>query len=248
MEAVLIECLSCRRRYGLDDIKSHQYFLPSMICHQCYGQWQQKPQDEHCFGKDRPPLGLDPASPDCQACPDRLPCMAVLGHQVQLPKWESFCTWFERHLARALATVEGVPPSVIILPSQAKDRLRLLNLHVWSLRYAVTVELLLRVLLDKYRNVRQPSDGFVTLGVRAATLCGVKSRQWVESIVSQAYPNGENYLAYRSAMITRLVGVPKVRGDILQHYSSAMERYRQRYYQCMERYYRPWRGNPWRMP
>jgi len=173
--------------------------------------------------------------------------MAVLGYYVQLPRWQSFCSRFERHLAQALANVEGVPPSIVILPSKANDRLRLLNLYVWSLRYAVTVEFLLRVLLDKYRNVRQPSNGFATLGVRAATLCGVKSRQWVEDVVAKAYPNGENHLAYRSAMIMRLAGMPRISGDILQSYGTAMERYRQRYYQCAERYYRPWRGNPWRV-
>lgn len=107
----------------------------------------------------------------------------------------------ERALLRAenrLRAERKEPPlakdTPVYLPGKSKDRLRLVNLSVWSRRYCVSLEFTLEVLLRYFHNVRTV-NGRLTLGIAASSLTGPRARKVLQEAIHRTYPNRENYRA-----------------------------------------------------
>ena len=122
-----------------------------------------------------------------------------------VPLKRTIAKW-EEQIYSALRTVENrrrkeahlppYPESVrIYLPTGKNAILQFLNWKVWSLRYCVSLEFILDVLLSYYRAQRKVRDNekALHLGIPVSVLTGVRSRIIIEEAVVKAFPNGENY-------------------------------------------------------
>lgn len=144
----------------------------------------------------------------------------------------------------------------IYLPLKAVSHLQLLNLKVWSERYAVSVEFILETLLDYYQHSRsyvcRDTARSIQLGISAATLCGIKSRQVIEEKVLKRFPVGENFRLQKQATLERFWKLQPIErmsyknlDEMVKSYSALM-RERHEWMREKKPYQRAWRGNPWR--
>ena len=116
------------------------------------------------------------------------------------------CQWTTR-VQEALLRVENhrrretnrspYPKNVYVnVPLGPNAALFLLTLKVWTIRYCVTLDFLLDVLMMRFKQQRRydpNSNRELNLGLTAALLVGVDARQCVEESVIKAFPNAENY-------------------------------------------------------
>lgn len=77
----IVECVKCFERYSEEELRNGQYWLETMVCHNCYVEMQQKPYTHSCFGKETRgnKLGYDPTAVECsRLCPDRKVCVKFI--------------------------------------------------------------------------------------------------------------------------------------------------------------------------
>lgn len=165
---------------------------------------------------------------------------------------EMVAAWQER-VERAVAKVENQRRERESLPPLAgSPRLlipegqvfRLLNLRAWVLRYHVTLEWLLDLLLNvRFVKARQSSlrrqrrrkkkdgDDLISLGVSAKSLMSEKTRAYVEEAVAREFPCGENEKMLAS-LREQVKSMPSARksssdpDDFARLYRSAVEKRR----------------------
>lgn len=65
----ILECVLCRERYSVQDVKAGKYYPSTGICLACYEKALQGNKKIWCFGE------FEPSVSECRAeCPDRRPC------------------------------------------------------------------------------------------------------------------------------------------------------------------------------
>jgi hypothetical protein len=75
----MLECLLCKEKYDLLDVKKLRYFLDTRICGVCYRQGQKAPITVWCFGK---PKAFSLKKVECsKLCPDRRICKLVIDKE-----------------------------------------------------------------------------------------------------------------------------------------------------------------------
>ena len=83
--AKVLECLLCKERYSLEDIKQGNYHISTFVCSACYRRRQNMPYEKSCFGKPSIILngkyihyGYSEEQPECKSlCLDRAVCRRV---------------------------------------------------------------------------------------------------------------------------------------------------------------------------
>lgn len=254
MPKPLLECQLCARRYDVAAVSRREYFAETLICRQCYGAMQRQNTAVSCFGKrdKKGSWGYDKHAIECQSlCPDRSVCAAVVGakgfryRRLEHEAWR----WLQRVL-RMVALIDNQPRDRYFDRLGMRDQCRLLNLRVWSLRYKVSCHEILGILLEYYARVRR--KGSRSIGIRASTLCGVRSRTIIKEAVQERYPGSENKIASRAEAQRILVGgyrryVSTILGPIEQVAVSYQQKVgKERLRLRGLGFQRPWRQNPWR--
>jgi len=152
--------------------------------------------------------------------------------------------------ARALATVDQRPIEEInellgFLSPQ--DRMRLLNLQIWSMRYHVSLSYLLHVLLQQHF-VKHRKTGKRLIGIRIDSLTSRKVEEYIEERIMQDFPNGELEQQYRVECEQRIIqGRPELQDiDDLEGYEDQLVKLEAQRQRMQKRLRRPWRNNPWR--
>lgn len=150
------------------------------------------------------------------------------------------------------------------------DKLRLLKLKVWGVKYRVTLGYILGVVMTFYwdrlpKQVREKVKGSRSLGVRIATLVSKGSEKALVDAIARDFPNGENISVYKEEERNRIAALldeednelPVARTKAVLSYktmSAFVESYtrkvasKKRAMAKLETKMKkmPWRENPWR--
>lgn len=147
---------------------------------------------------------------------------------------------------RHQAGIPPLPPNTEVCISRD---LKLLNLKVWTMRYSVNLEFILKTLLDRYAKYRKvPDTNILTLGLAPAMLCGPTSREAIETAIAEAFPDGENErLARQEAAhkppLIRPQSQAKTLDAMVKKYGKVIQRRRAEISRT-RRLKRPFRNNP----
>jgi hypothetical protein len=161
------------------------------------------------------------------------------------PEIEKAYSRLEAKLRPVLAAIDNVPPENVFLPYRANDRIRLLTLQAWEVRYHVGLPYILRVLLRYYAKARRRTGAASSLGVPVRQLTGHASRRILEDAVLMDFPCGENVQISRQRMIDHILQFsPAIRADSNDIYIQKAEERRKMRRTIQDSYRRPWRGNP----
>ena len=112
-------------------------------------------------------------------------------------------------------TRQHLPPfplNAYFPPMPFSSQLKLLNLKVWTLRYAVDLDFVVGELLRYYGRHRKESLREPRLGISIGVLTGVASRKHIETAVLSAFPNGENFSNSRAQLLKHFRITEPVRG------------------------------------
>lgn len=138
-----------------------------------------------------------------------------------------------------------------------EDQYRLLTLRMWMIKYRVTLEFILSVLVPfwagKFQSRKRTNDK--ALGVRIATLSGSVSEKILQTAIKNTYPNGENEISWRAEAQEEYMKVSGTLGSVDNHPENFIEEYVRR---CLKVRHqnrkliesgrftrRSYRGNPW---
>lgn len=134
-----------------------------------------------------------------------------------------------------------------------EDRLRLLTLKVWMLRYKVPLTWILETLLQHYSKfIRRRRTGS-TLGVRVATLVSQSSKQVLEEEILKQFPCGENISRWKTAQQRQQLhqnGICRMQDPMTfaSDYGHWLEQARRDHERATDKFsVRPYRDNPWRI-
>ena len=153
----------------------------------------------------------------------------------------------ETAFKRALARHDRKQEDEVELWLNRRDKLRLLNLQIWSLRYKVPIEYILRVLLDKLFVKHRKQRGR-SIGVRITSLTGQKAERFLRDKVCEDFPSGEPLMEWRAAEQQRLGGYKEIRMQNTDpvEYQRQIDAWRRQQLLTASMYRKPWRDNPWR--
>jgi hypothetical protein len=156
---------------------------------------------------------------------------------------EQRCLFVERSLQSILARLDNKPAVTLFLSPE--DKVRLLNLHVWSLRYSVPLDYIVQVLLKRlFAKHRRPNR---SLGIRVSSLTGNSAELFVAEQAQKDFPNQEMKTAAKEQKKRTLANVTSLQLTGIDP-SKYEEQWRQRQ-QALKRssrlLQRPWRDNPW---
>lgn len=165
--------------------------------------------------------------------------------------------WWNLKIREALARYEKVPVSQIHFAPDSKTSVKFLNWRVWGIRYSVTLDFILEVMCNYFKNVRararKGNSKVITLGLPYTAVTGPKAREILVQAIAIRYPQGENRAMVRSDLQNRMVRLTTAQvdfGDGLEkgfyEYRAKIEKKRNNAVEAHEKYNRPWRGNPWR--
>ena len=150
-----------------------------------------------------------------------------------------------------LAHRENVPYDKVWLSNTAGERLCLLNLRVWSLRYHVPLAFILDTLLGHFSAHRRMTRGAASLGVAVRALCGRAAEEHLQEEVARAYPAGTNHQAYLHSLRQPLYNMKPVKSlpyesveEMVSRYGEVMH-YRHKDVLKGCAFQRPYRDNPW---
>jgi len=162
---------------------------------------------------------------------------------------DTFCEEFTLCLAKH----DNVPRSVVYFRLAAKqDKIRLLNLRVWALRYTVDLTFIVGTLLRHFHRIRVMRNAIGrTLGVPIKTSTGENAHRAIIEALNASYPNKENVQAHNDEFKCRLMCIrqPKLSftgtdpSEFVALYTSEINKVRKRLFASPSK--RPWRGNPW---
>lgn len=128
----------------------------------------------------------------------------------------------------------------------------LLNLKSWSLRYTVSLDFILSVLLEYFQRVRRTNTGFFGVGV--AQLTGPRAQEILEQAIRTSFPADEHIAVRNSDIRVRLLDHQlqeytqhgQTHEDDLQQYRERIRRVHEENAKLPAKYTRPWRTNPFR--
>jgi hypothetical protein len=157
---------------------------------------------------------------------------------------------FEQELTKALSELEQKPEHLCVLKFSRDNWVRLLNLKVWSQKYCLSLQEILKVLLKgKFGKIRK-THRYATLGIVPAVLTGPSSQQTIEQYVKTQYPQQENFDSYREMQKRKILpvvctGKPLTTKNWVKEYGKHIEYKRQLIETGNKEFRRPWRENPW---
>lgn len=163
---------------------------------------------------------------------------------------EQQCLKVERKLRLALCRLEGWEEEKMHLYLSPEDKVRLLNLFVWSRRYGVTMEYLLEILLHRHFAKHRRKERY--LGVRVSALMSKPAEAYVEETLREEFPNNEMKRELQEKEKRRVARILDSLSK-LQMTTTAPDDYEQQWQHSVRReqrhsrlFPRSWRGNPWR--
>lgn len=82
LDALVFQCLRCKKRFTLRDLRRGRFHISTCICDGCYKQMQAQKSEVCCFGKSNKVVkgkvvsyGYDAKARECRSeCPDRNIC------------------------------------------------------------------------------------------------------------------------------------------------------------------------------
>ncbi len=114
--------------------------------------------------------------------------------------------------------------AIVGLPMRERDKLRLLNLKVWSLRHRVSVEYILDCVLTACKKIRKsPKPPLeASLGLNASAVTGAKAYKILLESLARDFPAGENLRATSQQASSVAVEYSSLDG-MVSGYASAMQ-------------------------
>ena len=151
-----------------------------------------------------------------------------------------------REIAHALRKIADVDTGTAAYAAfKRSNALRLLNWKVWSMRYHVSAEFILKTFYGYWRTGPKSGGGQVSLGLSINAVTGERARHILEDQVKLAFPHGEHKQAARADTMERLVNLRMngSDGNEMDYRSAVLQKRRMSREGGTPK--RPWRGNPW---
>ena len=176
--------------------------------------------------------------------------MTYVATKERLLALEKRCLRIEQKLQSSLSRLEGWDENNMHLYLSPEDKLRLLNLNVWSLRYGVSIDYILTALLQHYFVRHRRKNRY--LGIRVSALMSKPSEEFLEEAIRQEFPNNEMEQERQEREKRRVNRILKtqtrlkmetVNPDVYEDQWQKRDRMIQRQGRGFSR---SWRGNLWR--
>lgn len=160
--------------------------------------------------------------------------------QIELEGVKTLANSFVKEVERTLSRIRKEEVSIFL---NDKDRLKLLILRSWGIRYSVSVEYILRTVLPFWeafvqrRSKKMKSRG---LNVQVSTLIGKKSEATLIQNIEKDFPNGINKVLHKQEaaerIYTKILSQDKNDGiKIKQPRISTLEKYVRHYRHSMKK-------------
>jgi len=150
---------------------------------------------------------------------------------------------------------------VFTTKKQERERMLLLSLRTWSLKYKLTPEEILDVLVpfwSKFERKYKNNKGRKGLGVGVSTFCSDRSEEVLKKYIAENHPNQENIQAWRAREQEKCLRRDKIKGqpvflktslrDYVASYQKRISKTRKGGSIKMDRgdfIKRRWPGSPW---
>jgi len=142
-------------------------------------------------------------------------------------------------------------PDRVIIRCSDHDKLKLFNLRIWAAQNHISLYLAVKELLTFWRSRNHYPRRPGTLGVRISTLCGKKSKAYLESRVGELFPGNEHLAIEKDAIIRSFISGSHIPDedeysavDFVNQYRQAIQRFRDQESLTRKRIVKPFRGNP----
>lgn len=139
-----------------------------------------------------------------------------------------------------------------------RERLMLLSLRTWSIKYKLNPEEIIEVLVRFWNNLSKKFSKkrkVKGLGVKINAFCGNRSEEIIEKYIHDKYPNREHLSRWRSAEREKFMKRSRIKTlyqgtikNFLKEYSLSVEKVRKQNQDSIssgEFKKRRWPGNPW---